>query len=103
MAYDWPGNVRELQNIIERAVVMGSNDLITPADLSDLLPDTESPAEVEGEGFHEAVRQTRRRLIAAAMERANGSVPEAARSLGLHPNYLHRLITTLGLRDSTAE
>ena len=103
VAYDWPGNVRELQNIIERAVVMGSNDLIMPADLSDLLPDTESPAEVEGEGFHEAVRQTRRRLIAAAMDRANGSVPEAARSLGLHPNYLHRLITTLGLRDSTAE
>src|SRR5262249_53897444 len=26
MNYDWPGNVRELQNVIERAVVLGSTD-----------------------------------------------------------------------------
>ena len=100
--YDWPGNVRELQNVIERAVVMGTSDVITPADLADLLPDAEY-AEVEEAGsFHEAVRRTRRQLIAAALEKAGGSVPEAAKVLGLHPNYLHRLITTLGLRGSVA-
>jgi transcriptional regulator with GAF, ATPase, and Fis domain len=102
VAYDWPGNVRELQNVIERAVVMGSSDVITPDDVSDLLPDTGSEPE-GGEGFHEAVRQMRRGLIAAALDRANGSVPAAARALRLHPNYLHRLITTLGLRDSADE
>lgn len=98
VAYDWPGNVRELQNVIERAVVMGSSDVVTPDDVSDLLPDIASAPEGE-EGFHEAVRETRRRLVAAALDRANGNVPAAARALRLHPNYLHRLITTLGLRD----
>jgi Nif-specific regulatory protein len=98
-AYDWPGNVRELQNVIERAVVMGSTDVISPEDLSDLLPDIEAPEGDEGGGFHDAVRQTRRRLIASALERADGNVTEAARALKLHPNYLHRLMTTLGLRE----
>jgi Nif-specific regulatory protein len=97
--YDWPGNVRELQNVIERAVVMGSTDVISPDDLSDLLPDIEAPEAEESGGFHDAVRQTRRRLIASALERAGGNVTEAARGLKLHPNYLHRLMTTLGLRE----
>ncbi len=101
-SHDWPGNVRELQNVIERAVVMGSSEVITPDDLSDLLPDLELPAGRQEGGFHEVVRQTRRRLIATALEQAQNNIPEAARALKLHPNYLHRLITTLGLRDRAA-
>ena len=102
-AYDWPGNVRELQNVMERAVVMGASEVITPDDLCDLIPDAGSaPAEDEN-GFHAAVRQERRRLIAAALDRAGGSIPKAARLLKLHPNYLHRLITTLGLRSAESE
>ena len=38
VTYDWPGNVRELQNVIERAVVLGSSDVALPEDLpSDLI------------------------------------------------------------------
>ena len=32
-AYDWPGNVRELENVIQRALVMHEEGVITPADL----------------------------------------------------------------------
>jgi DNA-binding NtrC family response regulator len=32
-AYSWPGNVRELQNIIERATILGDDELL-PADLA---------------------------------------------------------------------
>src|SRR5689334_6075050 len=32
LAYDWPGNVRELENAIERAVVLGTTDLILAED-----------------------------------------------------------------------
>ncbi len=31
--YDWPGNVRELENVIERAVVVGKGNEITPEDI----------------------------------------------------------------------
>ena len=30
MVYHWPGNVRELANVVERAVVLATGDLITP-------------------------------------------------------------------------
>ena len=32
-AYGWPGNVRELQNTVERAVILCTTDLVTPADI----------------------------------------------------------------------
>ncbi|HZU27461.1 MAG TPA: sigma 54-interacting transcriptional regulator, partial [Bryobacteraceae bacterium] len=99
VAYDWPGNVRELQNAIERAVVMGSSEVILPDDLPDALLDSAPATDAGDSGFHEAVRQYRRRVILAALERSGGNVAEAARTLKLHPVYLHRLITSLGLRQ----
>src|SRR5262249_7877718 len=36
-AYDWPGNVRELENAIERAVVLGSTEMIIPEDLPEAV------------------------------------------------------------------
>jgi transcriptional regulator of acetoin/glycerol metabolism len=33
------------------------------------------------------------------MEQANGNFTEAGRILGIHPNYLHRLIRNLNLRE----
>jgi Nif-specific regulatory protein len=101
-AYEWPGNVRELQNVMERAVVMGSSEVVTPDDLCELLTDSCAEPEAAEAGFHAAVRSYRRRLIAEALERADGNIPKAASDLRLHPNYLHRLITTLGLRNTDA-
>ncbi len=40
MRYDWPGNVRELENAMERAVVLGSSDLIEPEDLPESALET---------------------------------------------------------------
>ena len=37
MNYDWPGNIRELENVIERAVVLGSGERILAEDLPDVL------------------------------------------------------------------
>ena len=103
VAYDWPGNVRELQNVIERAVVLGSSETVIPEDLPEALLDAMPLSNSDDEGFHASVRQHRRRIILAAVERADGNVAEAARALKLHPVYLHRLITSLGLRQSASE
>ena len=98
--YDWPGNVRELENAIERAVVLGSSDLILPEDLPETLLEKAAPAGSEGNAFHDAVREAKKQLILNAIEQTQGNYAEAARLLGLHPNYLHRLIRNLNLRPA---
>jgi len=37
------------------------------------------------------------------MDQAKGSYTEAARLLGVHPNYLHRLIRNLNLREQVKQ
>ncbi|PYR88629.1 MAG: hypothetical protein DMF84_27535 [Acidobacteria bacterium] len=98
--YDWPGNVRELQNAIERAVVLGSSDEIVPEDLPESLLET-PPAPAGGAStLHDAVRETKVCAIRDAFRQARRSYTDAARLLGVHPNYLHRLIKNLGLKAS---
>jgi transcriptional regulator with PAS, ATPase and Fis domain len=98
--YDWPGNVRELQNAVERAVVLGSGATIDREDLPESLQEAPLSGNASG-AFHELVNDAKRRIIASALESADGSYAEAARSLGVHPNNLHRLIRTLGVKRST--
>ncbi len=105
-AYDWPGNVRELDNAIERAVVLGSTPLILPEDLPDAVVEAApsnggsaaAAASSEIAGFHETVKQAKKDVIVRAVEHAGGNYTAAARMLGVHPNYLHRLIKNLQLK-----
>ncbi|MFL6198678.1 MAG: sigma 54-interacting transcriptional regulator [Thermoanaerobaculia bacterium] len=100
LRYSWPGNVRELANAVERAMVLGSEDLIRPEDLPETVTESVPPGSspVPVSPFHEAVNEQKRRLVLAAVEQAGGNITRAAESLGLHPNYLHRLIGNLDLR-----
>ena len=98
MNYDWPGNVRELENTIERALVMSSAEIILPEDLPEAVLERASPAGVQGAKYHAALTELKRHLILTALEESKGNFTEAAKSLGLHPNYLHRLIRNLDLR-----
>ena len=100
LAYDWPGNVRELENAVERAVVMGTTEEILPEDLPEAILETNAPdAVAAASGYHENVTSQKKQLIIDALKKSNGSYTAAARLLGLHPNYLHRLVRNLGLKD----
>jgi len=97
LRYSWPGNVRELENAIERAVVLGSTELLLPEDLPDsILEETASSGE-PGSALHDGIREAKKKLIEQAIEQANGNYTEAAGILGVHPNHLFRLIRTLNL------
>ena len=99
LSYDWPGNVRELENAIERAVVLGTTDRILLEDLPESLLETEPPATAPATKYLEAVAQTKKQIILNAVEQAKGSFTEAAKLLGVHPNYLHRLVRNLNLKE----
>jgi transcriptional regulator with PAS, ATPase and Fis domain len=96
--YDWPGNIRELENAMERAVVVGSSDLILPEDLPDTLVETGTNQGPSTAKYHDAIRDLKKQLILNALEQSGGNITEAAKLLGVHGNYLHRLMRNLDLR-----
>ncbi len=96
--YDWPGNVRELENAIERAIVLGVAEVIMPADLPEAILETVNITEAPMAKFYDVLRETKRQLILNTIEQANGNLAEAAKTLGIHPNNLHRLIRNLHLK-----
>ncbi|MFL6352120.1 MAG: sigma 54-interacting transcriptional regulator [Bryobacteraceae bacterium] len=95
--YGWPGNVRELENAMERAVVLGVSEWILPEDLPENL--VEAAPSDPGAKYHHSVGEAKREAIIDAYMQGNGDYKQAARILGLHPNYLLRLVRNLGLRE----
>jgi transcriptional regulator with GAF, ATPase, and Fis domain len=98
MQYSWPGNVRELENAIEHAIVMGLTDEILLEDLPSALLEEQSSG-LAAARYHDTLNQTKKQLVLVALDEAKGSYVEAARLLGIHPKYLHRLIRNLNLKS----
>jgi transcriptional regulator with GAF, ATPase, and Fis domain len=99
LKYDYPGNVRELENVIERAVVLGDSDWILPEDLPENFWER---VDFDGDStlnYHESVQEKKKELIRKALLEAKGSYTDAAKLLDVHPNYLHRLIRNLNIKD----
>jgi DNA-binding NtrC family response regulator len=90
--YAWPGNVRELSHVIERAVLMASGPMISPADLRlDAAPPaaaTQAPKTLE---------DVEQETIRAALARHDGNVVAAADELGLSRSSLYRRMEKFGL------
>lgn len=90
----WPGNVRELRNVIERAVVLGSNSTIEPEDLSlSSLGASASQAAGDkgGSSFRPiALAELEKEHILAMLEYANGNKTKASQLLGIERSTLDR-------------
>ena len=102
--YHWPGNIRELENVIERAIVLGSGDHITaeslPAHLTQPVERGEFPVEIPAggmdlEGLLAAVES---RYIRLALDRAGGLQVRAAELLRLSFRQFRYKIQKHGLR-----
>jgi len=98
--HEWPGNVRELENAMERALVLSVSDELQPEDLPESFLEKNLPAGAPGAKYHNAVKDLKKQLILNALDDAKGNYTDAARLLGVHPNYLHRLIRNLDLREA---
>ena len=105
VAYEWPGNVRELQNVLERAVVLSANPVLTPRDfppevrarveaVQTTMAADESTAELPLPHAVEAFKRTR---IRAALARTGGNQTRAAALLGMRQSNLSRLMKSLGI------
>ena len=95
--HQWPGNVRELENAIEQALALGAAEEIDVDDLPSSVAEG-MPGVASSLDYHVTIEETKRDLIVRAFERAGHSHADAARLLGVHPNYLHRLMRNFNLR-----
>jgi transcriptional regulator with PAS, ATPase and Fis domain len=82
--YEWPGNVRELRNVIERAVLLETSDVITPASLPPL-----SGGIVETAGRRQwTLEELESRYIREILRNTRSNYSTAARILGINRKTL---------------
>jgi DNA-binding NtrC family response regulator len=58
------------------------------------------PTAISATLYEEAVENAKKQVVLRAFEQAGYQHDPAAKLLGLHPNYLHRLIRALDLREA---
>ena len=98
-SYSWPGNVRELQNVVERAVALGTGNMVELADLPDeikrhspaddqiTIPVGASMEEIE----HLAILQT--------LKKTGGDKELTARLLGIGLATLYRRLKEMEIKE----
>ena len=97
-AHDWPGNVRELNNVVERAVVLSTDGVLTVQGPL-RRPDSGTSRRVTtGGSLADQLRAEKTRLILEALQASGGNQRRAAELLGLHRPSLTRMIKDLGIR-----
>ena len=83
--HPWPGNIRELDHSVERAVLMTRGDRVQASDLA-LRPSVDGGPALESMSLDEVEAF----LIRKTLERSDGNVSQAAKSLGLSRSALYR-------------
>jgi two-component system nitrogen regulation response regulator GlnG len=109
--HHWPGNVRELENVIKRALVLASGDVLTPEDI-EIASDTGASgtanwtdgarrelgemlsADAPGP-FWELVHRLERAVLEEALTRSSGNQIRAAAMLGINRNTLRKKLIEL--------
>ena len=99
MAYDWPGNVRELRNMVERLVIMTSDDLITPEHLPAPLRTGEVVALADGgqQGLRDARDAFERAYILGELRAHGWNITQTAKTLGIGRVNLWRKLKAYGI------
>ena len=87
--YDWPGNVRELRNMIERAIVVGAEEI--DFKVMPVVPPT--PGKPETLFVGSTIAEMEHRLILATLSALDGDKPKAARALGISLKTLYNRLT----------
>ena len=98
LQYDWPGNIRELRNMVERLVIMVTDDIVTPAHLPPpLIPGVT----VEEAGKQRSLREAReafeRAYILAELNANEGNMTRTSEKLGIERSHLYRKLRAYGI------
>jgi DNA-binding NtrC family response regulator len=120
MDYDWPGNVRELENVVERAVVLSTQEAIPPEllpenvrtreivhglrlQLTDFVPPlpgepgARTGADSSKASLFQIMEEVERRIVTDMLERTGWNQTEAAEHFQIPLSTLNQKIKRLGI------
>jgi DNA-binding NtrC family response regulator len=100
--YGWPGNVRELRNVVERLILLSADETIPAADVSLILPTSDSASSGSSAGtstgsLAERTEAFEREVMLAEIRRHNFHMTNVARALGLERSHLYKKCQQLGI------
>jgi len=103
MLHSWPGNVRELKNMVQRLLILGTDENIdineldlargkvtSLADEQNFIPDFDMP-------LREAREQFEKEYLQHKLTAAGGSVSKVAEAVGMERTHLYRKLKSLGI------
>jgi DNA-binding NtrC family response regulator len=100
--YSWPGNVRELKNLVQRLLILGTDEEITQEEVEAALgamPRKTAPGQLPG--FDMPLREARDLFEKAYLEHllqvSGGNVSKVAQKAGLERTHLYRKLRALGV------
>ena len=96
LAAPWKGNVRELENVLERAMILGNDEWLSPED----LPSGQAFSRDTGQAGHAlkaALRSYEKSHIEYVLREAGRDRVRAARLLGISRSSLYRKMEQLGV------
>ncbi len=99
MLHSWPGNIRELENVVEKAVVLSSQDMITP----DLLPSVTQEPTSQVKPLTEARDEFEQNYLKAVLQLTGGNISRAAQIAGRYRADFYKLLKKHGLHPGDAK
>jgi two-component system nitrogen regulation response regulator NtrX len=102
--YGWPGNVRELRNIVERLILLASDENVGATDVRLILPTSDSVSNGSSSSagnssgtLAERTESFERETMLAEIRRHNFHMTNVARALGLERSHLYKKCQQLGI------
>lgn len=105
--HPFPGNVRELKNLVERLVILTTDEVIDEQDVRMVLG---TPTNAGSDGYYrpgvslrEMLETAERDVILRSLEHHKGNATHAARDLGLERSHFYKKMRSLGIRRPGAD
>lgn len=107
-AHKWPGNVRQLRNIVERLLILDTDDVASvlagdAITVNGGAPQTVLSEELLALPLREARERFEREYLESQIDRFRGNVSRTANFIGMERSALHRKLKSLGLGGERAK